>query len=401
MRIVESETFAVGTPPPHKGGRYFLFVKLVADNGLVGWGEMYGATFGPHTMCSMADDVIERDVVGCDPSRRQQLWRRLYSRGFTQRPDVSLGAIMSAVDIACWDLVGQHAGLSIAQMGGGVVHDRLRTYTYLYPADDEVDIHSFTDVYGDPVAAAARARDYVDQGFDALKLDPMGGYGSFDPRQPSMVALDVAESFLLALRDEVGSSADLLFGTHGQFSPSGARRLAARIEPYEPLWFEEPVPPDSPAAMAEVAAGTSIPVAAGERLTTKYEFAALMAAGAVGIVQPNVARCGGLTEGHKIAALAEANHVQVAPHCYNGPIGAAANIGLAATLPNFLILEAIEQFGGFHAELLTNPIQWENGDVVPFATPGLGTAINEEVARAHPYEGPDLHLEMKPDPIRF
>ena len=175
--------------------------------------------------------------------------------------------------------------------------------------------------------------------------------------------------------------------------------MARHLEPYDPLWFEEPVPPDNIPEMAKVAHQTSIPIAAGERLTTKAEFTRLLEAKAVSIVQLNLARAGGLLEGKKIASIAEAFGAQIAPHLYNGPIGGAANVQLATCSPNFLILESIQDWSGFHAELLNVPMQWENGYVIPPTAPGLGVTLNEEVARANPYTGDDLHLTMADDPI--
>ncbi len=394
MRISTFETFVVGTPPPHHGGRYFIFVKLVSDDGIVGYGEIYCATFNPYTVAAMAADVIERDVIGTDPRSIERLFRTVYSRGFTQRPDVSLMGVFSGIEIACWDIAGKASGLPITEMIGGRVTDRLRTYTYLYPTDPDEDIYANGGVYVDPVVAAETAARYVAKGHTAVKLDPMGGYYANDPRIPSMERLDLTEAMVGSIRAAVGSEADILFGTHGQFTPAGALRLANRIEPFEPLWFEEPVPPDNVAAMTAVASGTRIPIAAGERLTTKYEFAPLLAAGAVHIAQLNTARAGGILESRKIAAIAEAHHAQIAPHLYNGPIGAAANIAVAATAPNFLILEAILDFGGFYAELLTAPLEWVDGNVAVPTAPGLGVELDEEVARAHPYVGDTLHLEM-------
>ena len=150
--------------------------------------------------------------------------------------------------------------------------------------------------------------------------------------------------------------------------------------------------------MARVARQVSIPVATGERLTSKYEFARVVEAQAAAILQPALGRCGGILEAKKIAAIAEVHHVQVAPHLYCGPIEALANIAFATCTPNFLILEAIQDFGGFHAELLTNPITWEDGYVIPSPEPGLGADLNEDVARAHPYTGTQLHLEMQQFP---
>src|SRR5207237_10384785 len=190
-----------------------------------------------------------------------------------------------------------------------------------------------------------------------------------------------------------GPRCDLLFGTHGQFTPAGAIRLAKRLEQFDPLWFEEPTPPELPEQMARVARATSIPIATGERLTTKYEFARVLQTGAASILQPALGRVGGLLEAKKIAGMAEAHYAQIAPHLYCGPVEGAANVQLAACSPNFLILESIQTWGGFHAELLKSPIRWEAGYVTPPTAPGLGVELDEEVAAAHPYEGEALHLE--------
>jgi 2-dehydro-3-deoxyphosphogalactonate aldolase len=152
--------------------------------------------------------------------------------------------------------------------------------------------------------------------------------------------------------------------------------------------------------MAVVARATSIPVATGERLCTKYEFARVLEEGAAAILQLNLGRVGGLLEAKKIAALAEVKYAQIAPHLYCGPIVGAANIQLATCSPNFLILEGIEMWDGFHASLLDKPVDWRNGYVIPSTEPGLGVTLNEAVAREHPYEGDELHLEMLTEPVR-
>ena len=278
MKVETFETFVVGNPPPSFGGRYFIFVKLVADDGTVGYGEVYTATFNPHVVARMIEDVCERHVVGHDPFHVEALWRNVYGRGYTSRPDLSLISVLSGIEIA-----------------------------------------------------------------------------------------------------------------------AGAIRLARALEPFDPMWFE-PVPPDNIEEMARVARQTSIPIATGERLTTKYEFARVVEAQAAAILQPALGRSGGILETKKIAAIAETHHVQIAPHLYCGPIEALANIALATCTPNFLILESIQTFGGFYAELLTTPINWHHGYVIPPTGAGLGADLNEEVARANPYTDPWLHLEPQEHP---
>ncbi|MDA7839603.1 mandelate racemase/muconate lactonizing enzyme family protein [Luminiphilus sp.] len=402
MVIKEFETFVVGNPPPRFGGRYFIFVKLVTDTGIVGYGEVYCATFSAETVEVMLRDTAERFVVGHDPFHIERLWRRIYGAGYNLRPDVSLVSVLSALEMACWDIVGKACDKPVYELLGGKVHDRLRSYTYIYPAAGDVypDPEDTDHVYVNPDRAAERALDYVKQGFTAVKFDPAGPYTVFDGGMPTGQELDRSEAFTRSIREAVGSDVDLLFGTHGQFSPAGAIRLAKRLEPYDPLWFEEPTPPENTAAMARVAQATSIPVATGERLCTKYEFARVLEAGAASILQLNLGRVGGLLEAKKIAALAEVHYAQLAPHMYCGPIVGAANIQLATCSPNFLILEGIETWGGFQAELLNTPVTWEAGYVIPSTEPGLGVSLNETVARANPWRGEELHLEMGAEPVR-
>ena len=406
MKVTELTTFIVGNPPPHFGGLYWIFVKLKTDTGIEGVGEVYSVPFDPHVVESMINDLFERWVINTDPFKIETLWRRAYSTGFTQRPDVSVMGILSGIETACWDIIGKELNKPVYALLGGQVHEKLRSYTYLYPdIDDDRQIMSNYStnpdektVYSDPEMAAEVAEKFIGQGFTAIKFDPAGPYTAFDPRQLSLPALDHAEKFTKRLRQVAGSECDLLFGTHGQMTPSSAIRLAKRLEKYDPLWFEEPTPPDNITEMARVARSTSIPVATGERLTTKYEFVKVLEAQAASILQLALGRSGGILEGKKIAALAEAYHAQIAPHLYCGPIEAAANIQLCTCSPNFLIQESIKTFDGFHAKILKNPIQWEQGYIIPPTAPGIGVELDEEVALAHPYNGKALHLEMLADP---
>ncbi len=394
MKIAAVNTYVVANPPPHFGGLYWVFLKLTTDNGVEGIGEAYGVPFHPRVVALMIEDVCERYVIGADPFKIERLWRMVYSSGYTQRPDTSIMGILSGIEMACWDIVGKELGKPVYELLGGQVHEKLRSYTYLYPKEaDKVD------VYTDPDLAADRAAEYVKQGFTAVKFDPVGPYTAFDPRQLSLEALDRAETFVKNIRQAVGSKCDLLFGTHGQMSTSSAIRLARRLEKFDPLWLEEPVPPENAEEMARVARSTSIPIATGERLATKYEFARLLQKQAASILQMALGRVGGILEAKKIAGMAEAHYAQIAPHLYCGPIEGAANIQLSTCSPNFLILEGIQTWGGFHAEILKEPITWEDGYIIPPTKPGLGVELNEEVAARYPYTGQRLHLEMLDQPL--
>ena len=300
----------------------------------------------------------------------------------------------SGLEIACWDIVGKALERPVHALLGGRVNARVRAYTYLYPMPqhDPATFFADADAHGEVAAAL------VEEGWTALKFDPAGPYTIYSGHQPAMYDLDRSEAFCKAIRGAVGPRADLLFGTHGQFTTSGAIRLSRRIEAFDPLWFEEPCPPDNLLEFARVAAATRVPIATGERLTTKAEFAVLLRTGGASILQPALGRVGGLWEARKIAAMAEAFNAEMAPHLYAGPIEWAANLHLCTACPNALIAETISAPGSFHEALVDRPLRVEGGYLEVGDAPGLGLSINEEVARAHPYEGNRLHLEMQATP---
>lgn len=389
MKITDVETFVVATPPPHRGGRVWIFVKLTTDNGLVGYGEVYQIPFHPLTVASMIEDLAQTYAVGEDPFQIERLWRHVYyGQGYEskiahQHPDHAVLGILSAVEMACWDIMGKALDQPIYNFLGGKYHERLRSYSYLYPAPDD---KARGYLHTDPERAAAGAAAMVKEGFTAVKFDPLLDVMSVnDPLEAPLDRLDNAEAVVRAVREAVGGTCDLLIGTHGQTTTSSAIRFARRIEQFDPLWFEEPVPPENVDEMARVAQHTTIPVATGERLASKFEFRSLLDKQAAAILQMALGRVGGILESKKIAGMAEASYAQIAPHLYCGPIEEAANIQLDMCSPNFLIQESIGKLDGFHAEILTTPLQWEDGYIIPPDAPGLGVELDEEVARANAY----------------
>ncbi len=400
MKLETLETFVVGNPPPRHGGRYFIFIRLRTACGISGVGEIYNATFGPDICCAMAQDMFARQFEGADPHNIETLFRKSYGAGFTQRPDVSVMGVFSGLEMACWDIIGKAADKPIYDLLGGKVNERLRSYSYIYPPSGDVyPDPDLPNAYNNAEIAAEVAVSMVEQGFTAVKFDPAGPFSIFDGRQPRLADISLSVEFCKRIRDAVGDKADLLFGTHGQFTVSGAKRLARALEPFDPLWFEEPIPPENPSDMAQVAAFTSIPVAAGERLCTKHEFARLLETNAASILQINSGRVGGLLEAKKIAAMAETRSAQIAPHLYCGPIVAAANIQIATCSPNFLILESIGTFDGPHMSAVKGGITWEEGYVIPPTAPGLGIELNDAAISELPYTDNLLHLEMAQAPV--
>jgi len=275
------------------------------------------------------------------------------------------------------------------------MNERIRAYTYIYPLPQ----HDMETFWTDADAAGEAAADYVDQGYTAVKFDPAGPYTMRGGHMPAMSDISTSVAFCAAIREAVGDKADLLFGTHGQFNTAGAIRLGQALEPFSPLWYEEPTPPDNIEDMARVARQVRIPVATGERMTTKAEFGAVMRAGAAEILQPALGRAGGIWEMKKVAAMAECYNVQMAPHLYAGPVEWAANLHLATSIPNLLLAETIET--EFHPSLIKGATRVATGFVRLSDAPGLGIEVDEALARAHPYRGEALHLEMREEPCDY
>ena len=397
MKLQDLEIFVVAPPPPGWGGRYWIFVKLTADNGITGFGEVYATSVGPEAMKAVIADVFERHMADENPENIELMFRRAYSSGFTQRPDLTVMGAFSGLEMACWDIIGKAHERPVYALLGGLMNERIRSYTYLYPLPH----HDLDEFWISPDMAAETAAEMVRLGFTAVKFDPAGPYTIRGGHMPAGTDITRSVAFCKAIREAVGDKVDLLFGTHGQFSTAGAIRLAKAIEPYGPLWFEEPIPPDNVNEMAKVARATSIPVATGERLTTKAEFAPVLRNGAATILQPALGRSGGILETKKIAAMAEVYNAQMAPHLYAGPVEWAANIQLAANIPNLLIAETIGTGGEFHLPLIKHSIQWEEGFILAPTAPGLGIEFDEELARANPYTGTGLHLEMQEAPCDY
>ncbi len=397
MKLKHLEIFVVSPPAPGWGGRYWIFPKLTTDTGLVGYGECYASTVGPDAMRAVIEDVFHRHMEGENPENIELMFRRAYSAGFTQRPDPTVMGAFSGLEIACWDILGKARGRPVYALLGGKMNARVRSYTYLYPdeGDDAAEFWVNADMNA---RAAAKA---VAQGFTAIKFDPAGPYTIRGGHQPALSDISRSVEYCAKIREAVGDRADLLFGTHGQFTTAGAIRLGRELEPYNPLWYEEPIPPDNLHEFAEVARMVRIPLATGERLSTKAEFGALLRLGGVKILQPALGRMGGIWEAKKVAAMAEVFNAEIAPHLYAGPVEWAANIHLAASIPNILMAETIQTGGAFHLKLIKHTLQWKDGYIIPPEAPGLGIEFDEELALAHPFTGDGLHLQMQEAPCDY
>ena len=372
MKVTGIETILIDNVPPYRGGIKWLFIKLMTDEGLVGLGErVTGGARNLTSQIALLDDLCEQFVIGENPFNVELIWHRMFAAVHDYRhPGMDRTPAMSAIEMALWDIIGKATNQPIYNLLGGRYHEKLRAYAYM-PSEG---------LWEEPERAGDLARQLVAEGFSACKIDPFQPMFPY-PRDIPLKELKHAASIFRHVREAVGYELEVGIGTHSQFSTAGAIRAAKVFEEYEPIWFEEPVPPEKVEEMARVAAQTSIPIAAGERLATKYEFATLLEKQAAGIIQVDVGQCGGILESKKIAAIAEAHHALIAPHMYVGPIAAAAAVQLDTCSANFMLQEF--NVGPLHSEIFVEPIRVENGYITPPTGPGLGVELNEDVVKRH------------------
>lgn len=367
MRITAVETYLVQVAPRL---RTWLFVKVSTDRGVHGWGE--GTLEGKEQVVATAIGGYARQhgIIGADPRQIERLWQRQYRHGFW-RGGVVLGSAISALDQALWDIKGKLAGLPVYELLGGACRDRIRLYTHCN-IGPEAEAHG-ADV---PTLLAA--------GWTALKTT------SFDrhPENYEAEAIAIAVRQIAGCREAGGPELELFVDNHGRTRASVASRMLDALAPYNIAWFEEPVQPEDLDGQRQVMAyPKNTEIATGERLFSPWEFREIIEHKLTDIVQPDICHAGGITALKKIAAMAEAHHIQVAPHNPQGPISTAASIHLAAAIPNFRILEFANQlnvpgWAEVQAEAITLTPGWAE---LP-TRPGLGIELDEEVLARYAVE---------------
>ena len=381
MKVTSVNTTVVEAEKPvgeqkYVGGRYFLFIELLTDEGITGIGErIAGSAFSDRledlkSQVNLVKELVGQIVLGEDPLNTELIWDKMYGSWHDLRhPSLYATPVISAIDMALWDIKGKVANLPIYQLLGGQYHKKLRAYAYM--PDIDFDKH--------PEKAGEVALQLLEEGNTACKLDP------FMPLHPirdiPLWKIEHAAKIFQSIRDAVGNRLEVAIGTHGQMPTYSAIRVAHYLEPYHPFWFEEPIMPENISEMARIAAHTNIPIATGERLVTKYEFSEVLEKQAAQILQLDVGQCGGITEAKKIAGMAEAHYAMIAPHMYCGPVVFAAAIQLDVSSPNFLIQEA--NMGPLHKKIFKEPLVFENGYITPPSGPGLGVEFDQEVLKAH------------------
>jgi galactonate dehydratase len=352
--------------PSADWNRHFMLCRVETEEGLVGWGE--GTDFPRVATVATEIELMKSYAIGQSAFDIELIWNRIY-RARNSQWGSTVQSALACIDIALWDIVGQHLGVPVYKLLGGKMHERLAIYTS----------YRWGDIPRTAEAYAKRTRELVAEGALAGKWDPF-----FDPvsanRQVSLKTINEVVEMVRGIR-EGGPQFEICVEAHAKFNVASAARIAKAIEPFNPMYFEEPVAPENPDAMAEVQRGTSVTIAAGERIKSRLGLREYLERQAFRLFQPDAAHVGGITEYRKMAAMAESYFIPVAPHNPNGPVCLAAQLHLSVATPNFVIFE----------EGRTDPLvckewfgAWEDSRAyfkVPEA-PGLGIKISEAAIRA-------------------
>ncbi len=350
--------------------RNWLILRLTTDEGIEGIGEASMLSHDP-MVATLLHEWTEAYLVGKNPLHHEVHWTRMYQDNLG-RGGRLFSTALSGIDIALWDLRGKALGVPVYELLGGPYTDRVRVYAngwYTNP--------------GLPEQNAEEALRVVEMGYTAMKFDPFGhhNYTTISPQEAQL-----AEDRVAAVREAVGPNVEILVEVHAKFNVYTAIHLGKRLEQYRPFWFEEPVSQENVSEMKQVRDNVNIPIATGERLYTKFPFFELVKNEAVDILQPDMCNAGGITELKKIAAIAEPQHIMMAPHNTNAAVGTVASFHLGAAMPNFLIQEYHAEFYEPHYfEVFDGLPRQKNGYVELPKGAGLGLTFNEEVANAHPH----------------
>lgn len=368
----------------HVAPKYSFLVVRTDVDGLFGIGE--ACLEGKARVVEAAIRDFEHLLLGRDPRRVERLWLEMYRTTFYPSGSILASAI-SAVDQALWDILGKHHGVPVHELLGGRVRDRVRMYRHVNVGDHGAAEVARGQEHIDELAEVAR--EAVAQGFTMIKTALPGPARGLE--SPAFV--DFQARRFAALREAVGPDVDVAIDFHGRVGPALAKVLIAAIEPYQPVFVEEPCLPEHVGAMADVAASTTVPIATGERLFTRWGFREVLEKGAAAVLQPDLAHCGGISEGRKIAALAETYYAQLAPHNPLGPVNLAASLQLALTVPSFLCQEQLHLGPG----ILREPFVIANGYIEAPTTPGLGIEVDPDVLARTDFDG-EWHLPHWSDP---
>ena len=363
--------------------RNWVFVRVETDqDGLWGWGEASLEWKTRNVIGAIQD--FEPMVVGEDPRRIEHLYQKMYRQSFWRLGVIGMSAI-SGIEQACWDILGKSLGQPVYRLLGGAVRDRLRIYTHLGGGDMRAVYES--QLSADPKVFVDRALEVIDKGYTAVKVLITPPTESLN----GIAAYRYADRMMGALRSAVGEDVDIMIDCHGRHSLANALEFCRILAPYRPYFVEEPAPPENVDVLAEVRKASPVPIATGERLVTRFEFREVFEKQACHVIQPDLCHCGGLAEAKKIAAMAEAWYMGVAPHNPLGPVANAAALHFGLSTPNFLIQEDMLQDVPWRWDVVRHTLETENGYWLPTEAPGLGVEVNETAALKHPFQQEVMH----------
>lgn len=350
----------------------WVFLKLATDEGLTGWGEP--VVEGRADTVKAAVREISEYIIGKDPLKIEDHWQVLYRAGFYRGGPVLMSAL-AGIDQALWDIKGKYYNTPVYQLLGGACRDKVKVYCW---------------IGGDrPQDVGTSAREKMEQGYAAIKMNGTEELHYID----SYKKIDAVIARVVAIRETCGADFGIAVDFHGRVHKAMAKILAKELEPYRIMFIEEPVLPENNEALREIANHTSIPIATGERMFSRWDFKKIFTEGCVDIIQPDLSHAGGISECRKISTMAEAYDIAVAPHCPLGPIALAASLQLDACTPNVFIQEQSLGIhynqGGDLLDYLQNPgvFQYEQGFVKIPQGPGLGIELNEEKIREAAQKG--------------
>ncbi|MDR6804642.1 galactonate dehydratase [Dyadobacter sp. BE34] len=371
---------AIETKVCHARMRNWIFVKIITDQpGLWGWGE---ATLEWHTRSVVgAIEDLSQLLIGEDPRRIEYLWQMMYRQHFWHGNGVVRGTAISGIDIALWDILGKIHGVPCHELWGGRVRDYIRLYCHLGGGKMEDFYETRRD---DAKRFGELAQKAVEDGFTAFKSMAVPETAPLEGLQP----VHYAEACVAAMREAVGDSIDIMVDCHARPSPRMGMLFAKALEPYGLYFFEEPCWPETMEDIALIQRSVRTPIASGERLTGIHAFRDMLEKRAVSVIQPDITHCGGLSEVRKIAALADAYRVSVAPHNPQGPVSTAASIEFGFSAPSYIICESVHNDVAWRQDVVQEGfVVEEKGRIVkPNALPGLGIEINEKEVSKHPFQ---------------
>ncbi len=377
MKITDVQACVIGRQEPHSGGSVWTFVRVYTDEGIVGTGECNSGGPGFSGFATKESIIaIKHLLIGEDPFNTAMIYEKLRRSGrYGGSSNAPFIFAITGIENALYDIVGKALGVPVYKLLGGKFRDKIRLYADCHAGETD-----------DAKAYGEKALQVIEQGFSAVKFDVDGtGHGKLDPYNWTLGAKEMTHviELIAGIRETIGYDIDLAIDCHGQFDLPSAITLAKAVEPLRLMWLEEPVPAENIDALAQVRATSSTVICSGENQYTRFEFLEMFTRKAVDIIMPDLAKAGGIAEGKRIAEIADAHYIPIAPHNVSSPLGMMAACHVMASVPNFLVLELHALNIPWWNDLCIGDAPFvENGFMTVSERPGIGVELNDEVAKS-------------------